>query len=175
MTVQDSELVDAFVRHGSEDAFTELYARHAPRMYGLARRLLGGAVDEADDVLQTAWMRAARRLTSFRGESTLSTWLCGFVVNCCRERSPGRLMSMELPPERGGAAPLDDPIDIHRALAGLPDGYRAVLVLHDVEGYTHAEIGRMLGIEPGTSKSQLSRARGAMRARLTATSTGATS
>ena len=175
MIAQDSELIDAFVRRGSEDAFTALYARHAPRMYGLARRLLGAEAGEADDVLQTAWMRAARRLASFRGESSLSTWLCGFIVNCCRERSPGRLVSMEPPRAPAGATRLDDPIDIHRALAALPDGYRAVLVLHDVEGYTHTEIAGMLDIEPGTSKSQLSRARRAMRERLTATSTGETS
>lgn len=162
----DAALVSAFLR-GSEDAFGALYARHAPRMYGLARRLLGPHAGEADDVLQTAWMRASRRLQTFRGASSLSTWLCGFVVNCCRERAPGRLVSAEPPVPPPPAMRLDDPIDVHRALASLPDGYRAVLVLHDIEGHTHVEIARLLGIEPGTSKSQLSRARQAMRLRLT--------
>ena len=161
----DAALIAAFAGARSEDAFNALYERHAPRMYGLARRLLGVAAAEAEDVLQTAWMRAAPRLTSFRGESSLSTWLCGFVVNCCRERVPGRLLSLDEPTPAVAAA-MDEPLDIHRALAGLPDGYRAVLLLHDVEGYTHVEIGTMLGIEPGTSKSQLSRARRAMRERL---------
>lgn len=161
----DAALVAAFVRERSEEAFNELYARHAPRMYGLARRLLGARAVDADDVLQDAWMRAAPKLASFRGDSSLSTWLCGFIVNGCRERSPGRLTSEEatLP---GASVRFDNPIDVHRALAALADGYRAVLVLHDVEGYTHGEIGAMLGIEPGTSKSQLSRARRAMRAML---------
>ncbi len=148
----------------SEAAFDALYERHAPRMYGLARRLLGRAAGDADDVLQTAWMRAAPRLASFRGDSSLSTWLCGFIVNCCRERGPGRLLSLDVPAVTEAA--FDEPIDIHRALAALPDGYRAVLLLHDVEGYTHLEIGALLGIEAGTSKSQLSRARRAMREQL---------
>lgn len=162
----DAALVAAFLG-GSEDAFTALYARHAPRMYGLARRLLGPHAGDADDVLQTAWMRASRRLHAFRGASALSTWLCGFVVNCCRERVPGRLVSTVPPGPAPPSLRLDDPVDIHRALASLPDGYRAVLVLHDIEGHTHGEIARLLGIEPGTSKSQLSRARQAMRLRLT--------
>ena len=161
----DAALIAAFAGARKEEAFDALYERHAPRMYGLARRLLGVAATEAEDVLQTAWMRAAPRLASCRGESSLSTWLCGFVVNCCRERVPGRLLSLDLPPPAGAAA-LDEPLDIHRALAELPDGYRTVLLLHDVEGYTHVEIGALLGIEPGTSKSQLSRARRAMRERL---------
>lgn len=173
--MDDHTLIEAFVRDGSEEAFGALYDRHAPRMYGLARRLLGTQAGEADDVLQVAWMRAARRLRLFRGESSLSTWLCGFVVNCCRERSPGRLLSFDAaPPSPPSDAQWDDPIDVHRALASLADGYRTVLVLHDIEGYTHEEIGALLGIAPGTSKSQLSRARSAMRARLSA-SAGATS
>jgi RNA polymerase sigma-70 factor (ECF subfamily) len=158
----DRALIDAFLARRSEDAFTAIYERHAPRMYGLARRLLGSRADAADDVLQMAWMRAAARLDGFRGESALSTWLCGFVVNCCREQSPSRLLSIDDVAMPAVASELDAPIEVHRALAALADGYRAVLVLHDVEGYTHAEIGALLGIEPGTSKSQLSRARRAM-------------
>jgi RNA polymerase sigma-70 factor (ECF subfamily) len=104
-------------------------------------------------------------MASFRGDSSLSTWLCGFIVNGCRARSPGRLTSEDAPAP-GVSVAFDDPIDVHRALAALADGYRAVLVLHDVMGYTHAEVAAMLGIEPGTSKSQLSRARAAMRAKL---------
>ena len=162
---EDRALVDRFLRDGSEAAFTTLYERHAPRMYGLARRLLGAAHAEADDILQEAWLRAATRLTAFRWQSALSTWLCGFIVNCCRERVP-RLMSEVDPTEALVELPQDGPIDVERALASLPAGYRAILVLHDVYGYTHVEIGALLGIESGTSKSQLSRARRAMRLRL---------
>ena len=166
----DRALVDAFVTARTEAAFDALYARHAPRMYGLARRLMAHAPHEADDVLQTAWMRAAPRLAAFRGESSLSTWLCGFVVNCCRERTQRGSRGRVVTPSRVAAhdAALDASIDVHRALARLPPRYRAVLVLHDVEGHTHEEIGAMLGIAPGTSKSQLSRGRHVMRKLLAA-------
>jgi RNA polymerase sigma-70 factor (ECF subfamily) len=163
----DRELVTAFVTARSQRAFEALYARHAPRMYGLARRLLGPRAADADDVLQTAWIRAATRLGAFRWEAALSTWLCGIVVNCCREWAPRELASMdEAPAPSAIAFRPETPLDVERALAGLAGGYRAVLILHDVEGYTHAEIAALLQIDPGTSKSQLSRARRAMRARL---------
>jgi RNA polymerase sigma-70 factor (ECF subfamily) len=162
----DRDLVSAFVRERSERAFDLLYERHAPRMYGLARRLLGPLAADADDVLQTAWIRAATRLATFRWESALSTWLCGFVVNCCREWAPRVLQSIDEQHLAAVDRDADGPLDVERALASLPGGYRAVLLLHDVEGWTHAEIGAHLQIDPGTSKSQLSRARRAMRARL---------
>lgn len=164
--IPDRVLVDAFLRTRSEEAFDALYARHAPRMYGLARRLLGRAADDADDVLQTAWLRAATRLETFRGDSALSTWLCGFIVNCCRERFGERGRAAASSAEPAHTPSFDHPIDIHRALADLAEGYRTVLLLHDVEGYTHEQIAWLLEIDPGTSKSQLSRARRAMRERL---------
>ena len=158
----DRELVDRFLASRSEEAFLELYDRHAGRMFGLARRLLGlrgPNPADAEDVLQAAWIRAVRRLPQFRWESSLSTWLCGFVVNCCREFRPFHVTELE---ERTAPAPAER-LDLETALAGLAPGYRAVLLLHDLEGFTHEEIARLLGIDSGTSKSQLSRARAAMR------------
>ena len=155
---------EAYLRTRSEASFVALYHAHAPAMYALAAHLRPGAAD-ADDVLQDAWVRAVHRLGDYRAESALRTWLCGFVVNCCRERSRSREWEplVELPgpsPDRAAA------IDVHTAIGELPPGYRAVLVLHDVQGHSHAEIAAMLGIDEGTSKSQLSRARRWMRARL---------
>lgn len=167
MTSDDGKLLDAFARNRSERAFLALYDRHAGAMYALAVRLMGGRSADAADVLQEAWTRALPRFTEFRRESSLRTWLCGFVVNGCRERFRGPLFE----PLFERVAPLEDgelSIDLDRALASLAPGYRAVIVLHDIEGYTHREIAAALGIDEGTSKSQLSRGREALRRRLRA-------
>jgi RNA polymerase sigma-70 factor (ECF subfamily) len=165
----DRELVDAFLASGDERAFRALYGRHSPVMWRLSLRLVGGVDRDAEEVLQTAWLRAARALDRFRWESELRTWLSGIAINCAREvlrkRRRDGLEFAETLPDRP-APPLHREIpalDLERAIARLPDGYREVLVLHDVEGYTHQEIGGLLGIEAGTSKSQLSRARRAVR------------
>ena len=108
------------------------------------------------------------RLPGFRWESAFSTWLGGFVVNVVRDHS--RQDARELPGVEEDHPANDisllevaDRVDLERAIAQLPTGFRHVLLLHDVEGYTHEEIGALLGIVPGTSKSQLARARGAVR------------
>jgi RNA polymerase sigma-70 factor (ECF subfamily) len=158
----DRSAVERFLNERSETAFDELYARHAPAMYALARRLLGASGEE-DDVLQEAWIRAIRKLPDFRWDSALRTWLCGVVVNCCRERFRGPLFDPvpeDLPAPEAGA---DVTLVLERALARLPAGYRAIVILHDVEGFTHAEIGTLLAIDPGTSKSQLFRGRRQLR------------
>ena len=160
----DEQLLDAFARDRSDQVFLALYDRHAPAMYALACRLMGGEAAAAD-VLQDAWLRALTRLHQFRRESALRTWLCGFVVNCCRERFREPVFEPVIdtfaPPARSELT-----VDLERALRSLPDGYRAIVVLHDVEGYTHREISLALGIDEGTSKSQLSRGREALRRRL---------
>lgn len=168
MPPTDSELLAAFLLDRSERSFLALYDRHAAAMYALAYRLMGGHDADAADALQEAWTRALPRLAQFRGESALRTWLCGFVVNCCRERFRGPFFE-----ELGETVMLEQRpvtsaqgIDLERALRSLAAGYRAVLILHDIEGYTHREIATALGIDEGTSKSQLSRGREALRRRL---------
>jgi RNA polymerase sigma-70 factor (ECF subfamily) len=162
----EEDLVVAFWRDGDEMAFRELFRRHSPRMYALARRMLGRAGGEAEDAVQEAWVRAVGALASFRWRSSLGTWLVGITINCCREilrvRSPGGRLGAEREPPPG-AATTEERLDLEQAIEGLPDGYRAVLVLHDIEGLTHDEIAGRLGIDLGTSKSQLSRARRALR------------
>lgn len=169
--LHDRELADRFVQRRDEEAFRLLFRRHSPRLFALACRLLGARRNDAEDVLQEAWLRAARRIGAFEWRSSLTTWLSAIVINCARERLRGRPepMSMEEAPEprtpvRGRVAATG--IDLERAIAGLADGYREVLVLHDIEGFTHAEIARMLGIAEGTSKSQLFHARTHVRARM---------
>lgn len=180
----DRDLTQRFLARRDEDAFRQLYRRHTPRMYALALRLLAGSAAEAEDAIQDAWLRAAEALERFEWRSSLPTWLCGIAINCARERlrSPHlRLVTTDRAVEAqiesrpsasarsAAAAPRRseaDRIDLERAIAALPDGYREVLVLHDVEGMTHGEIGVMLGVAPGTSKSQLHHARRALRAAL---------
>jgi RNA polymerase sigma-70 factor (ECF subfamily) len=174
----DQRLVAAFLDRRDERTFVDLYRRHTPALLALARRLLGGAGSGAEDAVQEMWLRAAKGLAGFRWESSLRTWLAGIVIRCCREairtRRPGTFVepvdTLEEPAAAttasDGARTAAVRIDLERALRELPDGYREVLVLHDLEGYTHEEIATQLEIQVGTSKSQLSKARRAIRALL---------
>ncbi len=174
----DHELVIHFLTNREEKAFRELYRRHGPKLHQLVVRLVGSENGDADDVIQATWTRVVERLPGFRWESSLRTWLTGIALNCTREhrRKAGRRDApgfdgdaLDAIPGKEGPNRVNraiERIDLERAIASLPAGYRDVLVLHDVEGYTHREIGGFLGIESGTSKSQLARARNAMRMRL---------
>lgn len=152
-----------------ERDFRELYAAHTPYLWAMALRLTGRREGEAEELVQEAWIRAAARCERFRGESSLRSWLGGFLVNCWRERR--RELAWEdgeLPDDlpAAGSAGAAERIDLERALAELPDGLRAVVLLHDLAGFTHAEIGAQLEIAPGTSKSRLFAARGRLARRL---------
>lgn len=163
-------LVARFLAARDEEAFRALYRGHAAGIYGLALRLSGGVEPEAQDVAQEAWVRAVRLLPSFRWGSSLRTWICGIAVNVWRERrrALGREETREAAPASASRAEerAGQRLDLARAVAELPAGSREVLLLHDVEGYTHREIAGLLEIEEGTSKSQLSRARATLRAAL---------
>ena len=163
---EDRPLVEEFLRTRGEGEFRLLYRRHTPRMYAMAMRLLGGVMVEAEEAVQESWVRAIERLNAFEWRSALSTWLIAILINRCRERirQRGRREVTNLEIVEGGRSPageLQD--DLERAIARLSDGAREILVLHDVAGFTHAEIAERLGIQQGTSKSQLSRARAKLR------------
>lgn len=163
----DRRLVSRLVRQRDERAFTSLYDRHSTHLYRFALRLTAGNEDVSADLVHDAWVRAVPRLPSFEWRSQLRTWLSGFVLSLWRERQrdEGRLTELpeSTPGEDGSWNHAPERIDLERALAALPPGFREVLVLHDIEGYTHEDIATLLGVQPGTSKSQLSRARAAMR------------
>jgi RNA polymerase sigma-70 factor (ECF subfamily) len=170
-TTTDDELVGR-ARKGDREAVGWLYERHASRVYALARRLSGD--DElAADWAQEAWVNVVRALPGFRGESRFTTWLHRITVNTVlhgfRSNQRRRDRLKELAREAGGAdavAPAASPLTrltLGEAVDRLPPGMRKVLVLHDVEGYTHEEIGAMLGITSGTCKSQLFKARAKLR------------
>lgn len=168
-TRPDRELVRRFLETRGESEFRTLYRRHTPSLYRMAYRLAGAG--SADDVLQETWCRAAQGLSRFEWRSALLTWLTAILIRCCREtwHDDARILTRPVDieahePEVESAS--ENEVDLERALDAMPPGYREVLVLHDVEGFTHEEIARALNIVPGTSKSQLARARQALRERL---------
>ena len=161
---------------GEADAFKELYDAHATRLYNLAYRMADTA-GEAEDLLQEIFLRAFRKLPSYKGESTLGTWLYRLAVNLCLDYLRSRQGKTEratvrLEDERGEtvrpAAQRADWIvqrlDLERAIQRLPASYKAAFLLHDVEGFEHREVGEMLGIAEGTSKSLVHKARLRIRA-----------
>lgn len=161
---------------GEVAAFERLYRGTVGRVHGLARRILGR--EHADEATQEVYLRAWRKLGSFRGEASFPTWLHRLATNeilNLRARLERRAAAEAAAPAReiaeaGGAARAGAQsgllLDLEAGLERLPAGAREVFVLHDVEGLNHAEIARRLGVSVGTSKSQLHRARGLLRAAL---------
>lgn len=152
---EDRDLVARYLARRDEPSFSALYARHAGGVFALGSRLSGSA-SEAEDLLQEVWIRAAERLGDFRWESSLRTWLCGILVRRWKEVCRARERRPELvglvdghQSERAEGNP-GERLDLEAAVRALPDGYREVVVLHDVNGYTHAEIAALLQIEEGT-------------------------
>jgi len=161
---------------GDTAAYERIYHRHSPRLYAVLWRLCGGQAARAEDALQEAFLQAWRALPGFRFESGLGTWLHRLAVNAA-------LMELRASAVRDAAdsgdagwdllasVPAVDrcagtTLDLERALATLPPRARAVLVLHDIEGWKHQEIADQLQMAVGSSKAQLHRARGLLRARL---------
>ena len=152
---------------GDTAAFERVYRAHMPRIFNLARRMAGP--DAAEELTQDVFVRAWQKLALFRGESSFATWLHRLAVNVIIERfrtlgaarerflSDGEAVLDVAPAAR--TKHMDLSMDLQAAIEQLPHGARQVFVLHDVEGYKHEEIGDMLGVSPGTSKSQLHRAR----------------
>ena len=163
---------------GDAAAFEELYRTHAGRLYSLLVRMAGSQV-EAEDLLQDVFLHAYRKMASFRGDSTLGTWLYRLTVNHCLDVLRGRRTKMQRATdsldddesvEPAAAMPMVPTavsrLDLDRAIAKLPGGCRAAFVLHDVEGLEHHEVASLLGISQGTSKSQVHKARMKLRALL---------
>jgi RNA polymerase sigma-70 factor (ECF subfamily) len=156
---------------GDVGAFEQLYERHNRRVYSLCLRMTQN-VAEAEDLAQEAFIQLFRKIGSFRGDSAFTTWLHRLTVNQVLMHFRKRSVKLERTTEEGetpeqvvqgtqnpNTMPVLDRIALDRAIAKLPAGYREVFVLHDVEGHQHDEIARMLGVAPGTSKSQLHKAR----------------
>ncbi|HXD23455.1 MAG TPA: RNA polymerase sigma factor [Gemmatimonadaceae bacterium] len=164
---------------GDRQAFERLYRKHVDRVYSLCTRMVGDRM-RAEELTQDAFVRAWEKLAQFRGESAFGTWLHRLAVNVVlndrqtegrrRGRQDDSVEDMDTVAH--GAVRAEVPaglsIDLERAIAGLPPGARKVFVLHDVEGYTHDEIGELLGVTAGGCKAQLHRARLLLREALNA-------
>ncbi|MBI1795470.1 MAG: RNA polymerase sigma factor [Candidatus Eisenbacteria bacterium] len=168
-----SDAIDVRLAAGGDArAYERIYRRHVPRIHGLARRMAGD--DDAGDLTQMIFVRAWERLGSFRGDAAFGTWLYRLAINVIlgrraatrteRERRDHGEGVIEAIPARPARS--EHRIDFDAAIGRLPPGARRVFVLHDIEGYKHEEIARMLRVTAGTSKAQLHRARMLMRAHL---------
>lgn len=172
---EDADLVDR-ARNGDHVAFEQLYRRHRDRIYALVWRLCGGDHALAEDLLQDSFVRAWDKLDSFRGEAQFATWLHRLSANVAladrRSRMPrmARETGLEGPNARRMAGELDvragKRMDLERAISRLPERARTVLILYDIEGYSHAEIAKTAGMAIGSSKAQLHRARKLVREEL---------
>jgi len=166
----DYELAQASAA-GDMVSFELLYERHHRRVYSLCLRMTANTA-EAEDLAQEVFIQLFRKIGSFRGESAFTTWLHRLTVNQVLMHFRRKGVRLEQTTE-DGESPVqvvrgtEDParmrvvdrIALDKAVGQLPPGYRAVFVLHDVEGREHEEIARMLGCSVGTSKSQLHKAR----------------
>jgi RNA polymerase sigma-70 factor, ECF subfamily len=173
----DAALV-ARVQAGEIGAFETLYSQHAARIYSLASRM-AGSPEDGEDLLQEIFLQAYRKLGSFKGEASVGTWLYRLAVNHCLDFVRSRRAKMDRMTDTLDAEHAFEPvsrretpgarIDLERAIARLPSGCREAFVLHDVEGFDHKEVARLLGIAEGTSKSQVFKARMKLRGLLSGT------
>ena len=164
----------ALARAGDTRAFERLYRRHAARVHGLARRMMGA--EPADEATQDVFVRAWEKLGTFRGEAAFGTWLYRLAINLMlsrrawigtqRRRIDDREETLAAQPARPAMTDLGMDFDV--AIERLPEGARQIFVLHDVEGYKHEEIADMLRVTTGTTKAQLHRARMLLRRHLEA-------
>ena len=160
---------------GDVDAFELLYREHAGRVFALCLRLQAGNSADATELMQDVFIKAWRRLATFRGDCAFSSWLHRMAVNTMLEnaRSNRRRLARVLPmddtsllPGAARSSGVELKMDMEDAIASLPKGARLAFVLHDVEGYQHQEIAEQLGVSVGTIKAQLHRARRLLRERL---------
>lgn len=171
-TVPDERFLIARAQQGDRDAARSLYDAHARRVHRVVFRLCGGDEEMARDFTQDTFIRVFDKLSSFRGESAFATWVHRIAVtvslNGLRKERRLKRGADDLDVANDLPAPSDnvDPdlrAKLRAAIEALPPGSRASVILHDIEGYTHAEIGEMLGIAEGTSKARLFDARGRLR------------
>lgn len=164
---------------GDTEAFRDVYTQHSVRLYNLCRRMSGSEA-EAEDLLQEVFLQAYRKLASFRGDSSLGTWLYRMATNLCLDRLRSRQGRADQRTDsldaEGAGEPLRlsatrpdsviERLDLERAIRQLPASYRAAFLLHDLEGFDHREVGGIMGIAEGTSKSLVHKARLRLRAML---------
>jgi RNA polymerase sigma-70 factor, ECF subfamily len=187
---ESPELTDAEVvrlaQHGDAAAFERIYQLHSRRVYSLCLRMVGDPT-EAEDLTQDVFLQLFRKIDTFRGESAFSTWLHRMSVNIVLMRfrkKPIAQTSLDAisnsqdessaPPQELGGPDLHlsgviDRVTLQTAINELPAGYKAMFILHDVQGYNHGEIAEIFGCSVGNSKSQVHKARMRLRELLQST------
>jgi DNA-directed RNA polymerase specialized sigma24 family protein len=167
--VDDDRSDVAAAAGGDRRAFERLYRRHGQRVFALCVRMTADRA-LAEELVQDVFVRVWHKLGTFRGDAAFSTWLHRVAVNVVLGRPTPPAAAADdtaLAEAAARPVPVGDRLDLEAAIATLPEGARRVFVLHDVEGYTHEEIGGLLGITAGGSKAQLHRARLLLRTALT--------
>lgn len=162
----DRLLVEQFLIFRNEGAFSRLYDRHSPVLYRIGMQITDGHKQNAEEIVQITWMKAVQKLAEFRWESALRTWLISILVYTSKEHFRRTKMTQQIDLAENKTSSMLialDKLDLDKALSELPPGYKVIFVLHDIEGYKHEEIGQLLGINEGTSKSQLFNARKMLR------------
>ena len=177
---ETSEMTEAeairLAQQGDAGAFERIYRLHSRRVYALCLRMVGNTA-EAEDLTQDAFLQLFRKIGTFRGESAFSTWLHRLAVNVVlmklrKKTLPETSLEESTDPEDESSGPRReigapdlvlsgsiDRVHLERAIEQLPPGYRQVFVLHDVQGFEHNEIARLMECSIGNSKSQLHKAR----------------
>ncbi len=168
--MSDYELTQASSK-GDMIAFEEVYNRHHRRVYAICLRMLKNT-NEAEDLTQDVFIQLHRKIGSFRGDSAFTTWLHRLTVNQVLMHFRKRTVKFEKTTEEGetpeqivagsekpSKMPVVDKIALDYAIRQLPKGYKSVFMLHDIQGFEHEEVARILGCSVGTSKSQLHKAR----------------
>lgn len=169
-SMSDYELTQASAK-GNMIAFEEVYNRHHRRVYAICLRMLKNT-NEAEDLTQDVFIQLHRKIGSFRGDSAFTTWLHRLTVNQVLMHFRKRTVKFEKTTDEGetpeqivrgserpSKMPVVDKIALENAIKQLPAGYKSVFILHDIEGFEHEEVARILGCSVGTSKSQLHKAR----------------
>ena len=162
------EVVETERRTGTSLDFERLYETYRGRVFSTAYRMLSNRAD-AEDVTQDVFVKVFKKLKSFRGDSAVSTWIYRIAVNACLDFRRRRRLRQTVSLDDGtevGSTPLSVSRLIESTLPRMAEGYRQVFVLHDIQGLKHEEIGKILGITDGASKSQLHRARAFLRREL---------
>tara|TARA_B100001245_G_C22793663_1_gene382768 strand:+ start:277 stop:837 length:561 start_codon:yes stop_codon:yes gene_type:complete len=171
--MNESEAIKGCIS-GNSKAFEILYNMHKQKVYSLCLRMVRNP-EEAEDLTQESFMQLFRKINTFRGDSEFSTWLHRLTVNIVlmriRKKRPNQV-SIDEEPESDGLFPKKefgsddiqligavDRLTLEKAISALPEGYRTIFILHDVEGYEHHEIAEIVGCSIGNSKSQLFKAR----------------
>jgi len=173
-TTSETDLVER-CKEGEQNAFKELFDMYKDKVFSTAVRILGN-IQDSEDITQDIFIKLFKNINNYRGYSSLSTWIYKVAVNTCLDnlrkwKKYKQDKSLDIMNNISSLPYMDNQpgsvqVIIEKEIQKLPEGYRTVFVLHEVEGFKHEEISKIMNIAPGTSKSQLSTAKSILRKNL---------